>query len=259
MAPKKKKLKYTVKEAHRKNEEKAKYQAQAARRKAFLEKYRKQILFGVPALIVLIVGIVLICKATIGPGGSIPNFFGKLQGVEENWIVADQSTTKTPRYYKMGTFTAPEGYTLDPDYHVVSDSLTQTFYYTADDENALIHSIYVAGIKNKSAEEMVKTVAAYNIFAEEPINSEELIGDFNAKWLLGKINDDANATAESALEMGHVQLNIYIDSVQDASVLVFMSSKYQTPAAELPSNEEFLAEAEKILSGLSVEAAKGNQ
>ena len=137
MATKKRKSNYAAREAHRKNVEQAKYKAQAAKRKAFWEKYKRYVIIGVPALIVLIIGIWLICKATIGPGGSIPNFFGHLRGVEENWIVANQGTDNAPRYYKMGEYNAPEGYTRDPDYNVSSDKLSQNFYYTADDENAL--------------------------------------------------------------------------------------------------------------------------
>ena len=51
-------------------------------------------------------------------------------------------------------------------------------------------------------------------------------------------------------------MNVYVDSVQNASVLVFMNSKTNTPVEELPSQEEFLAAAEKILAGLSLETAK---
>ncbi len=264
MATKKRKSNYAAREAHRKNVERAKVQAQAAKRKAFFDKYRKHFIIGIPALIILIVGIWLICKATIGPGGSIPNFFGNLRGVEDNWIVTNQGTTKAPRYYKMGTFTAPEGYTLDPDYQVSSDALNRTFYYTADDENALIQSVYVAGIKEKSAQEMIDTVSGYSLYVEEATVSDDPIAGLNAKWLLGKIND-AEETEEQAaeeteeepvFEIGHVQMNVYVDSVQNASVLVFMNSKSKTPAEELPSQEEFLAAAEKILAGLSVEAAK---
>ena len=59
----------------------------------------------------------------------------------------------------MGEFTAPEGYTLDPDYNVSSDSLEQNFYFTANDENALIQSVYVSGVRNRGAAEMVEMVA----------------------------------------------------------------------------------------------------
>ena len=183
MAAKKRKHNSTAERAHQKNVERAKYREQAEKRRAFLNKYRRLFTIGIPAAVILIVGIWLICKATIGPGGSIPNFFGNLRGVEDNWIVTNQGTTKAPRYYKMGTFTAPEGYTLDPDYNVSSDSLNRTFYYTANDENAVIQSVYVAGIKEKSAAEMLETVSGYGLYAEDPVSSEEPLAGLDTKWL----------------------------------------------------------------------------
>lgn len=260
MATKRKKINYAAKEAHRKNVERAKYQEQAKKRKAFLDKYRKQLMIGIPAAVVLIIGIWLICKATIGPGGSIPNFFGNLQGVQENWVVTNQGTTNAPRYYKMGEFTAPEGYTLDPEYNISSDKRDKTFYYTADDENAVIQSIYVAGVKNRSASEMVEMVSGYSMFAEEPTISADPVGGQKGQWMLGIINDEEiteeeteeNAEEEAELKIGHMQMNLYSESVQNSCVLVFMNSKSAVPAEEIPSKEEFLAEAEKILAHLTV-------
>ena len=89
MANRKRKIDYAAREAHRKNVERAKQQEQAAKRKAFLEKYKKQLIIGIPAVIVVIVAVWLICKATIGPGGSIPNFFGNLQGDKRAAVLQD--------------------------------------------------------------------------------------------------------------------------------------------------------------------------
>lgn len=256
MATKKRKTNYAVREAHRKNLEQAKYRAQAAKRKAFWDKYQRYFIIGVPTLIVLIVGIWLVCKATVGPGGSIPNFFGNLQGVQENWIVTNQGTDRAPRYYKMGEFTAPEGYTLDPDNNISSDKLARNYFYKADDENAPIQSVYVSGIRSKTASEMIETVSGYNLYAEEATISEEPIGGMDTKWILGRINDDENATEESDFLIGHAQMNVYLDSVQGGSVLVYMVSKTSAPVEEIPTNDVFLAEAERIMAGLSVETAK---
>ena len=257
MANRKRKIDYAAREAHRKNVERAKQQEQAAKRKAFLEKYRKHLIIGIPAVIVVIVAVWLICKATVGPGGSIPNFFGHLQGVQDNWIVANQGTTSAPRYYKMGEYTAPEGYTMDPEYQVSSDKLDQTMYFTADDENAVIQSIYIAGVHNRTAADMVDMAAGFSMFAGDVTRSEESIGGLTgAHWLLGTVND-AEATAETEedapLEIGHMQMNVYVESVQDSCVLVFMNSRAQTAAAEIPSQEDFLAAAEEILKNLTVE------
>ena len=253
MATKRKKSNYAAREAHRKNVERAKYQQQAEQRKAFFNKYRRHFMIGIPALILLSVAVWLVCKATVGPGGSIPNFFGSLQGVGENWIVSNQGETNAPRYYKMGEFTAPEGYTLDPDYNVSSDSLEQNFYFTANDENALIQSVYVSGVRNRGAAEMVEMVAGYSNYDGSPLISTDPLAGQSGQWILGTVNDAENPEEDAPLEIGHMQLNLYADSVQDACVLVFMNSKSESPADAIPDQEAFKAEAAKILAHLSVE------
>ena len=252
MAAGKRKQNYAAREAHRKNMERAKVQEQASKRKAFLKKYRTLLTIGIPALVVLVVGIWLVVKATVGPGGSIPNFFGSLQGVQENWIVTNQGTDKAPRYYRMGAFDAPEGYTLDAEYKISSDKGDRTFYYKADDDSAVIKDIYLTGVRNKKASEMVTTVLNYSMFYGDPVISEEPVAGHEAKWIVGTLNDDETATEESELEIGHKQMTVYIDSVQDACVLALMTTK-SAAQEELPSNEEVLAAAEELLSHLTVE------
>ena len=252
MADRKRKNNYAAREAHRKNMERAKAQEQSAKRKAFLKKYRKLFTFGIPTLVVLVIGIWLIIKATTGPSGSIPNFFGNLQGVQEDWIVTNQGTDSKPRYYKMGTFEKPEGYTRDSGFNVSSDKADQTFYYTADDETAVIQSIYVSGVRNKTAREMLDTIVNYSMFYGEPLISEEPIAGHEAKWVLGMLNDDENATEESEPEIGHRQITIYIDSVQNACILALLSTQ-STALDEIPSDEEVRAAAEKLLAHLTVE------
>ena len=63
MATKRKKPNYAAREAHRKNVERAKYQQQAEQRKAFFNKYRRHFMIGIPALILLILAVWLVCKA----------------------------------------------------------------------------------------------------------------------------------------------------------------------------------------------------
>ncbi len=252
MAAKKRRHNTTAQRAHQKNLADAKYKAKVTKRNEFLQKYRKQLMIGIPALIVVIIGVWLLCKATIGPGGSIPNFFGNLQGVEDNWIVTNQGTSKSPRYYKMGEFTAPEGYTLDPDYTVTSDPIEHTLYFLADDEKAPVHSIYVSGIRNKTAAEIMDSVGGNVVNATGGTRGDTPIGGHEAVWGITRINDDQNATQDSELVIGHAQLTVYVDSIKNASVLVFMNSTSNTPADEIPSDEVMLAEAEKIVAGLTL-------
>lgn len=266
MAAKKRKYNGAAQRAHQRNVERAQYRAKAEKRKAFFDKYRKQFLIGIPSAIVLIIAIVLICKATIGPGGSIPNFFGHLQGVGNDWIVANTGTSSDPRYYKMATFTAPEGYTLDPEYHVASDKLARTAYCNADDEETPVQTIYVTGVPGHTASEMADTVLSYGLYGADAVKHEGTLGGQDAVWLMGKINDDqealeaASAAAangeeveEPELVIGHEQMTIYVDSGQGGCVLVYLNSTASTPVENIPSDESFLEAAETILAGLKPE------
>lgn len=266
MAAKKRKYNGAAQRAHQRNVERAQYRAKAEKRKAFIHQYRKHLMIGIPAVIVLIVGIWLICKATIGPGGSIPNFFGHLQGVKADWIVANQGTTSDPRYYKMGTFAAPEGFTVDPEYHIASDELAKTLYYKADDADAPVQTVYVAGVSGHTAAEMAETVRGYGLYGGEAVQHEGTLGGQEAVWLMGKINDDqeaieaANAAAangeeveEPELVIGHEQMTIYVDSVQGGCILVYLNSTSSTPVEDIPSDEAFLEVAEKLMAGLKPE------
>ena len=262
MAGKKRKHNAAAKQAHQKNLERAKYMEKTARRQAFLNKYRKQLTIGIPAAVVLILAVWLLCKAFIGPGGSIPNFFGHLQGVQDNWIVSNQGTSSSPRYYKMGTFTVPEGYTLDPEYKATSDTLAKTFYCRADDETASVKSFYVAGVQGgRSAAEMADTILGYGLYSGEAARQEGTLGGLNAVWVQGLVSDDENTETDSSedteekpeMTVGHRQMTIYTDSVQGGCVLIYLSSASSTPAAEIPSEEDFLAAADHILSHLTIE------
>ena len=118
--------------------------------------------------------------------------------MKSDWIVTNQGTSSSPRYYKMGTFTVPEGYTLDPDYNIASDKLARNFYCTADDASAPIQNVYVSGIQGKSAAEMVETVYGYGLYSQEASKPEGVIGGHEAVWLIDRMNDDENAATEAA-------------------------------------------------------------
>ena len=262
MATKKRKHDGAARSAHQKNVEQAKYRARAEKRKAFMDKYRRKILICAAAAIVLIAGGWLLCKALIGPDGSIPNFFGHLQGVQDNWIVTNLGTSAAPRYYQMGTFTAPEGYTRDPEAGVSNDALAQTFYYNADDASAPIQTFYVTGVAGKTAAQMADSLIGFGLYSGEEVKHEGQIGGLNAVWLQERTNDDENAEAQSEdseeseeapeLVIGHRQMTVYADTGRGGCVMVYLYSTPSTPAEDIPSEEDFMAAAESILAHLKV-------
>ena len=257
MAVKKKKSNAAARQAHLKNVERAAVRARREKRQAFLAAHRKQLMIGIPALVVLLVGIWLLCKATIGPGGSIPNFFGHLQGVGEDWIVANQGTDASPRYYKMGTFAVPEGYVLDPDYTISTDPRVRTCYCTADSAEAPVQTVYVAGVQGKTAAEMIDSLAGYDLYSGGLSPQEGVFAGQQARWVVGLANDDHETVPaegeELPLTIGHRQMTLYVDSVHGGCVLVYLNSAVNTPVENIPAEADFLAVAEKIVAGLTVE------
>ena len=94
----KKKYDYRAREAQRRNQQKIADAKAKQKEKEFIQKYGLKILIGVVALIVAIVAINLTVSFFRGPGGSIPQWFGSLRNVEEDWIIANTGTDSKPKY-----------------------------------------------------------------------------------------------------------------------------------------------------------------
>lgn len=254
----KKKYDYRAEQARKRNQQKLADKKQAAKEKEFFRKYGKQIIIGVVAAIVVIVAIWLGCKWFVGPGGSIPNWFGTLRNVEEDWLITNTGTTSNPKYFKMGEYTAPEGYTLDADFSGSSDALNQAQYYNADDENALVQSVYVCGVRNIAAADQLATVLTY--YTENSGAKQATIAGHDVHYAYITYDstqttyDDEGNAVEVAEEdrTGYSGLCMYIDTVQDSSVLVMLNSK-DGPLADVVPEDQLFPEAEKFLSLLTIE------
>ena len=254
----KKKYDYRAQQAHKRNQQKIADAKAQQKQKEFIDKYGKQILIGVAAAIVVIVAIWLGCKWFVGPGGSIPNWFGTLRNVEENWIIANLNNNDSPRYYKMGEYEAPEGYTKVEDDGLYTDKLVQTQAYVADDENAVVQEMYVAGVRNISAAEQINTVLGYYTNSSEA--KQATIAGFDVHY--GYITydttpityDDQGNPAEVADEdrTGNSGLCMYIDGIKDSCVLVMLYGK-EGPLAEVTTMEALEGEMEKFLTKLTIE------
>ncbi len=220
-------------------------------------------------VILLILGVWLLLKATVGPGGSIPNFFGKLQGVESNWLVSNFGTSSKPRYYKMGTYDAPEGYTLNENMTTGSDELEQRFYYDADDPNALVQHFYVCPVEEKSAQEQMDSFMGYSLFYESGELHHENLAGFDSYWISGTVDDNQDEDAalssiqntgestdeeeeKAPLVNGHRQMTLYTDASRGSCILLMVTTASDAPAEEIPSEEDLRVEAEKLLQGLKL-------
>lgn len=255
MAKTKKKYDYRARQGQRRNRQKAADAKAIARNKEIAQKYGKQIIIGVIAAVVLIIAIWLCCKWFVGPGGSIPNWFGTLRDVEENWVIANTGTSSSPKYFKFGEVTAPEGYTLTEGYSY-GDGLTQSFTYQADDENAAVKLVSYMGAAGSSAESNASFTPMY--YGQEAeartatINGHEV--HYCSFTFDTTLTTDAEGNAIQVPEEEHTGVAlmfIYLDTVQDSSVQVSLQSK-EGLLSEIPTLEQMEAEMEKFVSALTV-------
>lgn len=246
---KRKQVNYRAEQNRRRNQEEAAYRKKAKERKEFFDKHGKKITVATVAAIVAIVLIWLGCKWFISPGGSIPNFFGYLRGVEDNWIVSNLAENDNDSYYfKLAEFDAPEGYTLDPEASFSTDALARTQYYVADDENAAAASLYIAGVANKTAAAQVETLVGYGYTASP--SGTVTIGGKEAQYAYSVFDTSEEGTAD-ADKTGYASLCVYVDSVKDSCVLVLLNTA-TTAMADVPTEESLLAVAETIVPNLTI-------
>ena len=83
-------------------------------------------------------------------------------------IVANIGTSSEPEYFHMADFDTPDGYTEDKDFgpYVYGDPNIRIKYFLANDKNATVKSIYVAGVANCSAQAMVERLLSYSYFID---------------------------------------------------------------------------------------------
>ena len=247
---------YRAQQAHKRNLQKIADEKAKQKEKEFIQKYGKQILIGVLAAIVLIVAIWLGCKFFVGPGGSIPNWFGTLRNVEEDWLIANTGTTSKPKYFKLGDYTAPEGYTLDEAYGLYEGDLSQHQYYTANDENAVVQAVYVSGVGGIKAEQQVNNAMIF--YPETSGAKQATIAGHDVHYVY-LVSTNTQYDAEGNVieipeeeQKGSSVLAMYTNSVQDSCVLVMLDTA-EVAKADIVTEETLLAEAEKFLPLLTVE------
>ncbi len=248
-------------EARKNYEKQEKLRTQAAKRKVFeakkaevtakakdwLHAHRKQVATGAGIAVVVLLILWLACKWFIGPEGSIPNFFGHLVGVEDNWLIIDTAKTNDDnRYHHLADFDIPEGYKKD-EFTVFTDGVQQDFYCTPIEEGGVICDFYIAAAKNMSGEEYLEALLGFQSHqtASEPKKAVIAGKDVNYVYMTF---DESDTDGEG---MAFSCLCIYIDTPQGSAVSAMINS-YTVPAAEMPDEATLLAEAEYILSGLTI-------
>ncbi len=229
----------------KKKEEEQKLQ----KRRAFYQKHKKQLIAGGAALLALIVGVWLAVDYFYAPAGSLRMFMGNLVGVEQDWLVRNLGTSRSPRYYKFGEFTPLEGYAdQSADNNFSSDKKEQSFYYAAEDEAATVQRVYVSGVKEKTGEEMIETLLTSGTYTETGEAKTGALAGIPVRYLYTiQENTEPAGTYTAALV-------VYADTVQHSSVLVNLFSGKAAKDA-LPGEDAMVAEAEEILAHLTLPQA----
>lgn len=213
----------------------------------FVKQHRKQVLIAAAAVLTAILMLWLGCKALIGPGGSIPNFFGHLMGAQDSWLIINTAQDgKSPRYQHLADFDVPAGYHLD-NFSVFDDGMQQDFYCVADDEASPVRDVYISGAKNMVAAEYPGILLSYQMHKEATEPGPATIAGIDG-YTVCLTFDESDTDGEG---MGYRSLCMYIQTDKDACISVMISSP-TLPMAELPDEAALRAEAETILSGLTL-------
>lgn len=237
-------------EARKKYEKNEKQRAKALKRKArqakqaevsgkvgtWLKQNHWKALIAVAAAIALIAAAALTVNALTDP----------LKNKQDNWLIINTAASgQSSRYEHLADFTIPAGYTRD-DYSTYSDKTTQDFFCIADDRSVIVQDVYVSGSTALDAADFPSTILSYNLHkaAGEP---RQLTINGQACHALYMVTDESENYGEG-LNLAH--MSFYFDA-GNACVTVILRSN-MLPMEKLPDEATMLAEAEKLLTGLTL-------
>lgn len=238
-------------EAARKNYEKAERQrAQAKQRKAraarMNEMTGKAKAWAGDHIRLLLIAAAAIAAVVIAANLLAGVINDPLKDKQDNWVIIDTAASgKEARYEHLADFNIPAGYTRD-DYSTYSDEVTQDFFCIADDRSAIVQDVYVSGSKALAAADFPTTILSYNLHkaAGEP---RQLTINGQKCHALYMVTDESEYYGEG-LNLAH--MSFYFDVGNACVTAIFRSN--MLPMDQLPDEATMLAEAEKILSGLTL-------
>lgn len=239
-------------EQARKNYEKAERQREQAKKrkareamkdemtgkaKAWLKENRKLALTAAAAIAAVILAIALLVGALNDP----------LKGRQDNWVIIDTAASgKEHCYEHLADFDAPDGYTQG-DYSLYKDDETaQDFFFVADDASAPVQDVYVTGAKGVSAAAYPATILAYGLHKDAGEPRTLTIGG-QACTALYLVSDESAYYGEGNA-IAH--MSFYFDAGNACVSATFRSGT--VPYEQVPDEAAMLAEAEKVLAGLTI-------
>ena len=232
--------------AARKKVEEKRLAEKQAKRLAIWQQYKKQIIIGAMAAVVAIVLLILAIDYFYVPAGSLRTFMGNPLGGDETSIIREMDG----HYYEFGKMTQPEGYEA-ADYGMeLSDDPNETyFYYKTTDESSAINNVYVCGVENRTGSDMLTNLTGSGLYESFTEPQKKEIGGVEVDSIYTRTaltDQEGNPTGEY-----YATLVMYADTIADSTILINCGS-LQVTEDLLPTEEAMYAEAEKILSCLSL-------
>ena len=205
--------------------------------KAWLAEHPIKSLLTVAAVAVLLTLAMLISTALNDP----------LKGKQANWLILDVSaSSKAHDYQHLADFDIPAGYTRG-EYSLYDDGVQQDFFCEAEDAANPVQDVYVSGAKGISAAEYPAVVLSYNIHKESGDPRQLTIGgkECSALYL---VSDESEWSGDG---MAIAHMSFYFDTDKGACVSATFRSGTM-PFDQLPDEAAMLAEAERVLAGLTL-------
>ncbi len=223
-------------------------QAAAQRRK---EKEMKQYITLLIALVCVVALVILV--SVIRSAVTTPAEIRNLSAIEDNWVVIDADNKLSTRYHHPASFDVPAGYHTT-DFTLMTDEVQRDFYVEADDENAVVESVYICAAPELTAAEYMQRLVEYSPTALNEGDTVETGEPFTAV-IAGKEAHCLYLAYTSAAEDGTMQaygcLYTAFDAPKNVCVYASVSGGYTTPD-HIQTVETLLAEAEMLLAGLTI-------
>ena len=214
-----------------------------ARQKQYWKDNQKKILTIAAIAVVAIVVLCLAIDYLYVPANTVRSFMGNVVDASANALIREMDG----RYYNMGTVNTPEGYEpADYGMDMTTDKNETFFYFETTDESKAVDSVYLIGVKDRTAEDMIKSVSAIFNYEVQGENKHATIGGQDVHYYYG-----VSMVNEETPDINFATLTCYIDSVNDSCILVSLSTT-EGPSDTMPTEEAMLAEAEAIFTNFSI-------
>ena len=184
--------------------------------------------------------VVILLLAFWSPTGAVKSWFGKLMFISENDLVVKIDN----RYYSIGTFTLPDGFTEDTSYTVSSDANRYEIKADTDDPSSPLRYFYLTPV----ASAKVDTIQATFLGRYDTTTDIQTLASngHSAQWFSVSYQSDDDNNASFVRN-----ICLYLDAARDCKILISLYSQLSVES-DIPSDEELLVYLDTITAGLSL-------